>query len=361
MKGLDTGSETTSYLGGREQRPQSVGQNGLGGSDGSRCASCSMTLSDDVLVGALGSSGKLNGASKDQLPLRTREEIHVCGTVDFGSEDDHVQAKYFSHSLHSMLSNSLCHSHSLEYVSSANPLEAETFSSLRRATVRTLSGEQLLRGQTAGPLWFGDSAAGYTIAYVFRLADLHARGRQRYYALLALAGSDVNRAFEACTLVWTFFEQIANHIMCMAEEVASRRTNHDNPPERGFITPITSFLTGRAMDPDGFPRQGVVSVRANGIAELVDNSNIFCELHMMFVSILQDLGRILGGTRIIPLNDEKVSAFRERVHSMDHEDKLPQETIAEPRPSEGAQNQASHSPTSLYGSVMTAHRRQVAV
>jgi hypothetical protein len=154
--------------------------------------------------------------------------------------------------------------------------------------------------------------AGYTIAYVFRLADIHARGRQRYYALLALAGTDTQRAFEACTVIWSLFEQIAMHIVRSAEQVAARCSSslEDSPPERrGQITPISSFLTGRTMDPDGYPRRGGMgTVRANGIAELVDNENFFCELHLIFVGMLQELGRLLGGMRVKPQEKAVVAA-----------------------------------------------------
>jgi len=211
---------------------------------------------------------------------------------------DRSKLVHSSRSFSSCRSGSSCHSHNLEYVSSANPAESETFLTLRRATIRTLSGEQLPRGQTSGPLWFGDPFAGYTIAYVFRLGDLHARGRQRYYALLALAGLDTQRAFGACSIIWSRFEQIAFYIVNMAEDVALRLAEDDGPPEMGRITPVSSFLTGRTLDPEGLSRQGPASIRANGIAELVDNENFFCELHVMFVGIFQTLGRVLGGMSV---------------------------------------------------------------
>jgi hypothetical protein len=197
-----------------------------------------------------------------------------------------------------------CHNHNLEYVSGASPAEAEIFSSLRRATLRTLSCEQLPRGTTSGPLLFGDDVAGYTLAWRFQLGDLHARGRQRYYALLALAGHDLQRALEATTLVWTFFEQIATKIVQTAEEVAAKTPDDDSPPERGNITPISSFLTVRSTDPDRYSRRGTITQRANGMAALLDNENFFCELHMLFVRILQDLGRSLGGMRVRHTDDD---------------------------------------------------------
>ena len=334
-----------------------------------------MSLPEGALVGPSSASGRPLGPPRDQPPLRTKEEIHVCNSHDFDSEDEAILTRDGPSSFHSMISDLSCHSHKLEYVSSANPVEAEAFSSLRRATVRTLSGEQLLRGQTSGPLWFGDPATGYTIAYVFRLADLHARGRQRYYALLALAGSDAHRAFEACTLIWSLFEQIATHIVRMAEQVALRKTMEHSPMERGQITPISSFLTGRTMDPDGFPRQGVSNVRANGIAQLVDNENFFCELHMMFVNILQELGRMLGGMRVRPIEAElpreEHDKATKKILKVNYEDGIAQQNqteqdktiscrphLLEERRSEDTQTPKC--PTLLCSPIMTAHCQQVA-
>ncbi|MCJ1471694.1 hypothetical protein MMC13_000334 [Lambiella insularis] len=246
-------------------------------------------------------SDKVGKGPRDRTPLRTKEEVHACTNqyMQF-DEDDTRPHSPPEQSFNSSNSSSSCHTHRLQYVSNSSPTESDTYSSLRRATIRTLSGEQLPRGQTCGPLWFGDPVAGYTIAYYFRLADSHARGRQRYYALLALAGSNTKRALEACSVIWSFFEQIAINIVEAAEDVAARSSLEDSPPERGQITPISSFLTGRSTDPDGFPRRGTANVRANGIAELVDNDRFFCELHMMFVGILQDLGRAFGGLKIVP-------------------------------------------------------------
>ena len=335
-----------------------------------------MSLPDDVGVDPSKGSDKMKRTG-DRPPLRTREEVHVCGNgdCDSGHEDGHPH--FLPESFGSTSTESSCHSHKLDYVSSSSPAESETFASLRRATVRTLSGEQLPRGQTSGPLWFGDAATGYTIAYVFRLADTHARGRQRYYALLALAGSDAQRAFSACPVIWNLFEQIANYIVQQAEDIVSVSTN-DSPPARGQITPITSFLTGRPLEPDGYPRRGVANVRANGIAELVGNENFFCELHMMFVGILSELGKLLGGMRVRSPDQETQEESNEETKSIsqmhgletegkpevgDSDDMPDNPTSVEIRSSEDTQSKITRYPSPLCSGPggMVAHRHQVAV
>ena len=337
--------------------------------DGDKCASCSISLPDQVFECH---SDRVVRGLKDRTPLRTREEVHACTSQYVQLDEEHAQLAPLPHeSFDSSGSGSSCHTHSLEYVSSSSPAESESYSSLRRATIRTLSGEQLPRGQTSGPLWFGDPTAGYTIAYVFRLADSHARGRQRYYALLALAGSETQRAFEACTVIWSFFEQIAMNIVEAAQDVAARSVVDDSPPERGHVTPISSFLTGRTMDPDGYPRRGTANVRANGIAELVDNDRFFCELHMIFVGILQDLGRVLGGLKIKAgdAEGEAIDSYTEprkvpRSHHGDQDDeKTSQETPrAESRLSGSSPSSYSRGPTAVCIPALTgSHWQQVAV
>ena len=76
------------------------------------------------------------------------------------------------------------HSHSVTYLSTRAPTTPSRFSMLRQSCIRTLSCE-LLPAQT-GPLLFGDTLTGFTIAYVFRIADPKARGGKRSYALLCI-------------------------------------------------------------------------------------------------------------------------------------------------------------------------------
>ena len=309
---------------------------------------------------------------KDSTPLRTREEVHACTSQYFRVKDDDVHLHSCSQDFFDSPSESSCHTHSLEYVSNSSPAESETYSNLRRATIRALSGEQLPRGQMSGPLFIGDPVAGFTIAYIFRLADLHARGRQRYYALLALAGSETKRAFEACTFIWSNFEQIAMNIVEAAEDVAARSSTDNSPPKKSQMTPVSSFLTGRALDQDGYLRRGTANVRANGIAELIDNEMFFCELHMMFVGILQDLGRMLGGMRVenTTVESKTVNVLEHSLkHSHDQLEKKDEDGKRYPVVSMKTEtHQADKSPQglSIYSiplgsSGMVTHRQQVVV
>ncbi|MCJ1391650.1 hypothetical protein MMC18_004515 [Xylographa bjoerkii] len=161
------------------------------------------------------------------------------------------------------------------------------------------------------------------------------------------------------------------NIVEAAEDVAARSIMDDSPPERGHVTPISSFLTGRTVDPDGYPRRGTANVRASGIAELVDNDRFFCELHMMFVGILQDLGRVLGGLKIKPEDSETAAvdayAVLPKVLQSDrggqddekssHATATPELRMAENPPSRFSRGPAATCIPALVGS----HRQQVAV
>lgn len=277
---------------------------GTTNSDG--CASCSISIPPSITsrlpAGAPGSPRE-DGVGRNGSPvLRTREAIYACGSQssDSDSEDDTHYHKASSTSFDSSASIPSCHTHTLSYITTSSPLEPGTYSLLRRACIRTLSCEQLPHGLTAGRLSFGDPTAGHVIAYKFRLRDPHARGCQRYYALLALAGRDYSCVPKASTTIWSAFEWIAAGIIDAAEQVAAhaKAANEDARGKRTF-TPVSSFLTGRALDPDGYPRRNsAATVRAKGLAELVGDDMFFAHLHGDFVGLLHALGQELGGIPI---------------------------------------------------------------
>ncbi|PWY90999.1 hypothetical protein BO70DRAFT_82818 [Aspergillus heteromorphus CBS 117.55] len=290
--------------------------NRLGGADGDTCASCSLTLPDDVSKqlppGAPGTA-RSDGKGRNGSPvLRSREVVYSCGTNrtdhDDGAHEPHSHASY-PDSLHSSSVNSdtSCHTHLLTYLSLRGPPNPADYALLRRSSIRTLSCELLPRGLSSGPLCFGDSSAGYTIAYIFRLPDPMARGKRRSYALVALAGKDAGRAFRACPVIWRAFGRIATGIVNSAEryqEDEKRREEQNNTANRRGskqFTPVSSFLTGRTLDPDGQARRPG-QVRARNLSEIVGNQYIFAEIHAHFVALLQQLGTMFGTT---PISDER--------------------------------------------------------
>ncbi|KAL1967599.1 hypothetical protein VTN77DRAFT_3114 [Rasamsonia byssochlamydoides] len=290
--------------------------NRFGGADGDTCASCSISLPEDVskqLPPGSPGTPKADGKGKNGSPvLRSREIVYSCGGNHSDSDDEahdpHLHSS-FPDSLHSssVVSDVSCHAHILTYLSLRGPPNPADYALLRRSSIRTLSCELLPRGLSSGPLCFGDSVAGYTIAYIFRLPDPMARGKRRSYALVALAGKDAGRAFRASPIIWRSFARIAGGIVSAAEKHQEEEKRRE---ERSYAsankvggrdyTPISSFLTGRTVDPDGQPRRAG-QIRARNLAEIVGNEYIFAELHAHFVALLQQLGSMFGG---VPISEE---------------------------------------------------------
>lgn len=230
------------------------------------------------------------------------------------------------------------HKHTLTYVSTRQPASPHAYSLLRRACIRTLSTENLPRGSRNGPLYFGDPVTGYTIAYIFRLTDPRSRGRQRQYALIALGGRDSWRVSKRYVDIVKAFEAIANTISNMADAVLERESNastasssrpgssasalatsfgssipsittsgpptattspvkdrsdaaksiNTSPAGRTF-TPVSSFLSAKKLDPDGYPRGTREAMKPKGLSELVGRDDFFVELHARFCVILSGL------------------------------------------------------------------------
>ncbi|KAF2634107.1 hypothetical protein P280DRAFT_524421 [Massarina eburnea CBS 473.64] len=306
------------------------------------CENCQIVIpkktSDRLPDGAPGSPCK-DGRGRNGSPvLRTSHNYPVrgsaaCGSMSSSESDtsDTEQSKSFESSgSHSnpaspmFVSRSSMHTHTLSYVSTSQPHSPTSYSLLRRTCIRTLSTETLPMGKASGPMFFGDSHAGYTIAYVFRLQDPRSRGAKRTYALIAMAGRDGLRATRAMVKVTEVFESIANWIISLAEKVLEKESAASllpvrpataipsTPPpgesasmpafathhkERSMssvgsnprtITPVSSFLSAKRLDPDGHPRSRDMT-KAKSLIELVGMENFFVELHQIFCRLLHSL------------------------------------------------------------------------
>lgn len=194
-----------------------------------------------------------------------------------------------------------CHDHELTYLTAKSPDNPESYSQLRASVIRTLSCEHLPRGTSDGPLCFGDSINGYTIAYVFRVSDHKARGRRRAYAFVALAGKNASRAFRACPMLWEAFARMAKGI----ENAAQRHQDEESEKEEAEMatgkgrnyTPVSSFLTQRSVDPDGHPRR-VGQTTPRSLADILGDENVFAILHQYFVAVLRCLGDKFRGLHL---------------------------------------------------------------
>lgn len=315
--------------------------------DADTCENCQMVVpkkySDRIPNGAPGSPTK-DGRGRNGSPvLRTSQNFSVrrpasrdapSSSDSSDVSDTEQSASFDSIPTSPLLISRATHSHTLNYISSSQPQSPTTYSSLRRTCIRALSTEVLPLGKASGPLQFGDNVAGYTIAYVFRLQDPRARGSKRTYALIAMAGRDGRRATKAFVKITAAFEEIANRIIAMAERVLERESAvahvqsrpttaipPSTPPlgasassipstflspqkERVFssasssparnITPVSSFLSAKKVDPDGFPRISRDVMRAKSLTEIVGQENFFVELHSLFCGLLHSLIKQYG-------------------------------------------------------------------
>ncbi|XXH01743.1 hypothetical protein Hte_008104 [Hypoxylon texense] len=286
-----------------------------------------------------------------------------------------------SHSSISSRSSVTQHTHYLDYTSTHEPVVPNTYSIVRASCLRTLSFETLPRrpetshsnpsfssplsgippsfqssishgpgfittapnpqsAANGGPIFFGDPLAGYTTAYIFRIPDVHARGRKRVYAFLALSTHRERLAMKTFSFISAAFRDLANWIQELAEAEAEREREREeaNSPvaalnaaygyggfgtdgprdsgiglglgggygayvdrdrERDRIGDTSSFLTGGgrggfvqrmggSMGPGGF------APKARGLAELVGLPDFFIELHSRFVQLLLELGVVLS-------------------------------------------------------------------
>lgn len=254
---------------------------------------------------------KADGKTKNGAPVLRSREFVCLGRNEEGKRHDTQNGMSSSQesnassyqSFNSMQSHIDCHDHTLTYLTAKSPDDPVCFAQLRASVIRTLSCEILPRGMSDGPLCFGDSTTGYTIAYVFRLTDPKARGRRRAYAFVALAGKDASRAFRACPMIWEAFSTMASRIEQAAQRYQDEQQRDEeesrNNSRRNY-TPVSSFLTHRAVDPDGHPRRaGQPTPRS--LADIVGDENIFAILHQYFVAVLRCLGDRFGG---LPLADQ---------------------------------------------------------
>lgn len=286
-------SPSSPEIGGRAYQPYKP-PNSSGG-----CASCTFTVPKEIAAklpsGAPGSP-RADGTGTNGSPImRTKAAYSVIGPLvaDFEAEDDtalnHASPTSFTSS-----NNSSFHEHAFESSTTSTPADPNVYTILRRAYVQTLSCENLWQGQTSGPLSFQDSVNGLTIAYKFTLPDPHARGCRRQYALLAVVGPDSPRGMEAASSIWRVFQSIANYLMTKAEE----NVKNGQCPAGGTVafdvSNVSSFLTGRTVDPDGFPRRGGISTRARSLAEIVGNERVFAWLHEQFSLLLLSLAQRFG-------------------------------------------------------------------
>ena len=203
------------------------------------------------------------------------------------------------------------HGHSVTYLSTRAPTTPSRFSMLRQSCIRTLSCE-LLPAQT-GPLLFGDTLTGFTIAYVFRIADPKARGGKRSYALLCIC-PEQKMVVPSWKYVVGTFEGLVQRIKGFAalrnatDKAAAAKANAQHNASAS-----TSSLSGRIggiTSPEGFLRRRDGVGSAKGLAELVGKEDLFVEVHACFVKLLGALVRRYGLVQSAQVTEDGEKAIK---------------------------------------------------
>ncbi|KAG6122394.1 hypothetical protein E4U14_007218 [Claviceps sp. LM454 group G7] len=218
------------------------------------------------------------------------------------------------------------HLHNVNYTSSHEPLQPDSFTLLRASCLRALSFEHTARppsswnlnsspqldsfvttqspgcAVTGGPIFFGDAKAGYTTGYLFRIPDLHARGHKRLYAFLALSTHKERVAMKTFSLFIQAFEVLASWIQQLAEAEAERTSTNSSPRSGGVAhgggaqpqlhtSALDRSSSGFMQGGSAFTRRtgygpGISSLKARGLAEIVGQPDFFITLHSKFVELL---------------------------------------------------------------------------
>ncbi|KAI4234624.1 MAG: hypothetical protein L6R40_006708 [Gallowayella cf. fulva] len=242
--------------------------------------------------------------------MRTKRWLRVWGDQDgfCDSEDDPVSqnsspdfalsSRTTAYSINTTAYS--IHEHNFECRTLSTPADPDAYAMLRRACLQVLSGEHLPRGLHSGRVYIEDPVNGLITAFLFALSDPHARGGQRHYALLAVAKPGSSRVMEASSSIWPFFENLVNKLKEHTEQQLKRRGCLSGGNLALDVSNVSSFLTGRTVDPDGFPRHGGINIRARSLAEMSGDELIFPWIHQQLELLLAYLATRFGDLLVEP-------------------------------------------------------------
>jgi hypothetical protein len=310
------------------------------------CQNCALTIPSQV--GASSSCSVSSHADSKPVVLRSRvpyERISsttssmsssmselAISTPSASDDATDVQlppSSPSSLSSHSSSSGSSSHSHFISYTSSHEP-SSLAYPSVRNSCLRTMSFETLPPAATnphaimsmgsaispqtpnavgsGGAMFFGDSDAGYTTAFIFRVPDPYARGRRRMLAFICLSRVRERHAMQAFSFLSTAFRDLASWIQTLAEAEADRvdRVNgilpgglvsarHDPAAGRPSLSEKTRAPNAIGACEAERARLGLMGAgitRSRSLAELVGRPDVFIDLHTRFVTLAAQLNHM---------------------------------------------------------------------
>ncbi|KAL8808764.1 MAG: hypothetical protein Q9200_004049 [Gallowayella weberi] len=242
---------------------------------------------------------KEDGIGSNGSPvLRTRQRLRIWKSPDNGytSEEDPMFPESSPDSVASSVKmRSSVYEDQLVCLTTSTPDDPDTFALLRRACIQVLSCEVLPRGLTSGCLSLDDPVNGSTVAFKFPLPDRYARGSRRQYALLAVAKPGSSGVMEAASSIWSCFIRLVKCILAETENQSDEGRVPADVKMALDLTNVSSYLTGRAVDPDGFPRHGGIKTKARNLAEITGDEYIFAKIHRTFEDLLSELAERFEG------------------------------------------------------------------
>lgn len=170
---------------------------------------------------------------------------------------------------------------SIEYVSRQNPENAQLFSVVRQACVRSLSCE-VCPGRE-GPIFFGDELHGFVFSHTFFIKDSLARGFQRWYSIIVIM---MDRIFliNSWPFLLSAIQSIINHLQALALKVFEAE-------QYGF--PQRSQRINGAFTPGSFLHQRNGNA-ARSLPSLTDETHLWPSLHTSFSWLLKSCGARLS-------------------------------------------------------------------
>jgi len=217
-------------------------------------------------------SRELNGGMKgnqgnETQRVNNRESINKSNSNSSMNENDVGFKGFISDDLEN----------NMTYITTRYPYLSRLYPIVRQACVRSLSCE-FCPGRE-GAIFFGDEQNGYSLSYIFKLKDIQARGFQRWYSISFLH-SDKSFIIASWGFLVSKFKATAKDLQQNAEKMFDyeKRANQE--------VNINRVKVFSPLSPEQFiRRRGNQPLRS--LVDLLNNPNIFMQLHSTFAWILR--------------------------------------------------------------------------
>uniref|UniRef100_A0A8B9KCG6 Folliculin n=1 Tax=Astyanax mexicanus TaxID=7994 RepID=A0A8B9KCG6_ASTMX len=165
----------------------------------------------------------------------------------------------------------------IRFLSHQHPRQAQLFSVVRQACVRSLSCE-VCPGRE-GPIFFGDEQHGFVFSHTFFIKDSLARGFQRWYSIVMVA---MDRIYLINS--WPF---LLRHLKLTIQSLQSTALKVFDS-EQG-VCPQRAVRMNSAFSPAVFPHQRSGNA-ARSLPSLTQHPNLWASLHASFSWLLKACG-----------------------------------------------------------------------